>query len=430
MKFRSPFVFGNAEPEQRAAMPGVNVVHASGDGWLNQLVGVGSMSSTGERVTIDAALGVPAVFASVNFLSGTIAGLPLHVYRKKDGGAEKVGGTLSDILAHAANDEQSAFDFRHGLMQSVFTNGRGLAYIDRNAAGNPINLDLLDPNDVTVKMGPDLRKRYQYREGRRTKYYEAADIIDIPFMVKPDRVSHISPILKNAEAIGLSLAAMKYGAKVFQNGGLPPLVLEGQFASAESAARAVEDLTRSIAKKWQNGDPAVALPNGYSVKALGFKPDEMQLVDLQRWCVEQIARIYSLPPTFLQDLTNGTHSNTEQQDLHFVKHTLRRWLQQVEQEMNLKLIGRGRRSTYVKFNVDGLLRGDYMARMTGNAKAITTGQLTPNEARALEDRPSLTGGDELFIQGANVPVKAQAKAKPGGMSAKVDKGDGGNPDDD
>jgi len=133
----------------------------------------------------------------------------------------------------------------------------------------------------------------------------------------------------------------------------------------------------------------------------------MQLIELQRFCIEQIARIYSLPPVFLQDLSNGTYSNVEQQDLHFVKHTLRRWIEQTEQEMNLKLFGR-ESNKEVRFNVDSLLRGDLKTRMEGHATSIQNGIKTPNEVREIEGLDPQESGDDLMIQGATVPISVQS----------------------
>lgn len=150
----------------------------------------------------------------------------------------------------------------------------------------------------------------------------------------------------------------------------------------------------------------MALPLGHELKSIGFSPEQMQLLNLQQFCIEQIARIYSLPPVFLQDLSKGTYSNVEQQDLHFVKHTLRRWIEQTEQEMNLKLFGRASDMT-VRFNVDSLLRGDLKTRMEAHATAIQNGIKTPNEIRDHEGLEPLPGGDDLMIQGATVPITMQ-----------------------
>jgi HK97 family phage portal protein len=144
---------------------------------------------------------------------------------------------------------------------------------------------------------------------------------------------------------------------------------------------------------------------GHEMKTIGFNPNEMQLIELQRFSIEQIARIYSLPPVFLQDLTHGTFSNTEQQDLQFVKHTVKRWIEQVEQEMNLKLFPRGSKQ-YVEFNVDGLLRGDFKTRMEAHATSIQNA--IPNEVRTIENMAPQEGGGNLMVQGATVPIQAQA----------------------
>jgi len=122
-----------------------------------------------------------------------------------------------------------------------------------------------------------------------------------------------------------------------------------------------------------------------------------------------------LPPVFLQDLTHGTFSNTEQQDLHFVKHTVKRWVEQTEAEMNLKLFGRNS-AQYVEFNVDGLLRGDFKTRMEAHATSIQNGIRTPNEVRDIENLPPMDEGDNLMIQGATVPIAAQV----GGLNADTD----------
>ena len=156
----------------------------------------------------------------------------------------------------------------------------------------------------------------------------------------------------------------------------------------------------------KEGRQALTLPHGLEIKPIGSDPEKTQLLETQRFCVEQIARIYSLPPTFLQDLTHGTYSNTEQQDLHFAKHTLKRWVEQFEQELNLKLFGR-ESDMFVEFSMDGLLRGDFKARMDGYAQGIQNGVMTPNEARRMENRPEMDAGNELMIQGATVPIKNQ-----------------------
>ena len=251
------------------------------------------------------------------------------------------------------------------------------------------------------------RKFYDVRIGSQlTKTYAATDIIDIPFMLEHDFVDHRGPIATNRDAIGMAIAASRYGSKAFQSGGVPPAVMTGPFQSGAAASRASEDVANTMAKLARDGRPVMALPLGHELKAIGFAPEQMQLLELQRFSIEQIARIYNLPPIFLQDLTHGTFSNTEQQDLHFVKHTVKRWVEQTEAELNLKLFGRGS-PFFCEFNLDGLMRGDLKTRMEAHATAIQNGIRTPNEVRKIESMPPLLGGDDLMIQGATVPLATQ-----------------------
>lgn len=353
-------------------------------------------------VTIDRALGVPAVWDAVNFLSGTLASLPISVYRTQNGVKTVVENSLTSILHDAPNDEQSSFDFRKGFFDNVFTGGRGVAYIERNNAGLVVNLWPFDPATVKVKRKAG-RKVYEVRDGVGLKTYEASEVIDVPFMLKSDMLTHRGPIMQGKDAIAMMIAATNYGSKAFQSGGLPPMVLSGPFQSGAAARRASDDIAQTTVNLAKENKPILAMPSGHELKALGFNAEQMQLLELQRFSIEQIARIYALPPIFLQDLSKGTFANTEQQDLHFVKHTLHRWVKQFEQELTLKLFGR-EPLFKVEMNLDGLLRGDIRTRMEAHARAIANGIYSPAHAAKIEDQPFRQEADIILVQGAMVPI--------------------------
>lgn len=365
-------------------------------------------------VSMEEALGVPAVWAAVNFLAGTIAGLPLNVFQRDSKGVKKKvkstpANPIVPMLHDAVNDGLSSFQWRYDMFATgILTEGRFVTYIERDERDQPINLFPLP--GATVERLTNGRKRYKHSAGGKATFYDESEVLDLTFMLRGDLLSHRSPLRQCAVAIGKAVNANEYGSKTFKNGGLPPLSLQGPFGSKEAASRASKDVAEATRQTAKDGGSVLVMPVGHELNPLGPEPDKMQMVESQRFAVEEIARIYSLPPTFLQDLTNGTFSNTEQQDLHFVKHTLKRWIEQLEQEMNLKFFGRGS-SRFVEFNVDGLLRGDYKTRMEGNSTAIQTGQITPNEARALDNREPMPGGDKLFIQGATVPLDGHTGAQ-------------------
>lgn len=395
--------FWNRKTEERSA----TVTQSSPD--FLEIFGI-QTTAADVVVTTETALGVPAIWAAVNFISGTIAGLPLDLFEVTGDDRQKVKNTpLSRILHDAVTDETSSFEWRKGLFTSVLTGGRAFTFIERSPLGDVINLWPLNPAQVTVKMERG-RKFYTYKEaGSAPKRYEAAEIIDIPFMMKADGVGHRGPIAANRDVVALAIAATNFGSKFFQNGGVPPFAVTGGFKSGAAMGRAADDFAAAIRKSAKEQRQALVLPDGMEIKSIGTDAEKSQLVELKKFCIEEFARVYSLPPTFLQDLSHGTFSNTEQQDLHFVKHTLKRWVEAFEQELNLKLFGRGERKFFVEMNMDGLLRGDFKTRMEGYATAINTGQIMPNEARRLENRPPDPAGDVLLMQGAMVPLGTPGK---------------------
>lgn len=353
-------------------------------------------------VTIEAALAVPAIWAAVNFLSKTLAAIPIKAYIKSDAGRTVVAGDLtSSLFNFAANDELTAFDMRRGFWQDVFTYGRGLAFIERNGAGDPINLWPLEVSKVTVSRRAG-RTLYNYTDGGRTVTYAASEVLDLCFMPGASFQSARSPIYTHADTVKLALAITQYGGRFFQNGGVPAFTITGNFGSASAAGRASEDLQAAILQMAENQRNGIALPAGHELKALGLDPEKMQMVDAQRFLVEQFARIWQMPPAFLWDLTHGTFSNVEQQDLQLVKHVITPWVVGFENQVNLKIYGRTDRATYLEKSLDGLMRGDLVSRSDALSKKIASGQMTPNEARALDNRPDLPGGDGLLVQGAMV----------------------------
>lgn len=384
-------------PEERiiTTIPGIERPGSN----MFQVLGLGTV--TLPVVNIETALTVPAYLAGVSFLSRSLAALPLHAYRKTDKGAEKIAGGLETLIHEAPNKEWTSFKLRQYFWQQVFTGGRGLLYVERSGS-NITGLYPVNPSCASVKRSAIGVTTYTI-DG---KDYPASDIIDVPFMLRADGVSHYGPVVLGAPALQLALAMGTYGAKFFAGGGVPPLALVGPMpAGPEAMKRAMADVQRSIDSAKDSDKPLFPIPPGYELKPVGFDPEKGQMTDARRFSVEEIARVLQIPPVFLQDLTHGTFTNTEQQDLHLVKHLIGQWVQAFEEELNLKLFGQRNGGRYVEHNLDGLMRGDFVTRMNGLGQAVQNALLSPDEARALENRPAKGGNaDKLFIQGATVPI--------------------------
>jgi len=367
----------------------------------------GGSVESGEKVTTETALGVPAIFGAVNFLSGTLASLPKHVYEHdKEKGRKRIRTDIATILSNSPAEGWTAFNWFKYAFDQVLTEGRFVAYIERNAPGRVVNLWPLEAAQTEVEK-KGLRKVYHYTENGTRRTYTADQVIDLTFALKPDQVGARNPIQTVRETVGLAIAVEKYAARFFGAGGVPPLALTGPFQTPKGLERGSNEVWDAIKRLVKQRRNVLTIPAGHEIKAIGVEPDKSQLIEVRRFMKEELATVYSLPPVFIQDLTHGTFSNTEQQDLHLVKHTIRRWVVALEQELNLKLFGRRNTSRYVEVNLDGLLRGDFKARMEGYAKGIQNAILTPNEARASENRVADGEGDTLLIQGATVPLGSQ-----------------------
>lgn len=363
-------------------------------------------SSSGAATPAQALTATP-VFAAVDFLSSAMATMSRHVMRKDGEGAVRVTGGIANLLDGNINDEWSSFRWVKYCFWQKLTGGRAFTWIER-PNGQILNLWPLDPCNVEVKR-IDGRTVYEYTENGRRIIYPAADIIDQPFALESDQLTHISPLDKGRTAIGLILAMEKYASGFFAGGGVPPLALEGPLpVGGEGMKRMMADVNRAIDGAKSEKKPVFPMPPGYTLKSVGFEPEKGQMTEARRFQVEEIARLYNLPPWFLQDLTHANFANSENQDLHLVKHTLAHHVRAFEQELNLKLFGRRNQSRWVEINMDSLLRGDFKTRADGVARLIQSGVYTPNDGRkyigglGASDDPN---ADKLFIQGATVPLE-------------------------
>ncbi len=395
------FEFRRVEQRASAENP---LVPVSASNFL-QLFGINAVNLP--HISTDTALAVPAVNAAVNFLSRTMAALPKHAYKKTGDGPKRVDGKLENIVHENPNPTMGAFKFWHYFWTQVFTGGRGLAWIER-LNGQVSALWPLDPTKTTIKRD-GFTLIYEYDK----KQYRGEDVIDIPYMLQPDQTKHWGPINLAAKAIQLALAMNDFGSTFFAGGGVPPLAMVGPLpAGPEAMQRAMNDMNRVIGEARKAGKSVFPMPPGYELKQVGIDPDKGQMTEARRFQIEEIARAFQLPPVFLQDLSRATFSNAEQQDLHLVKWLLSQWALALESEMNLKIFGSVRNSRYVEHNLDGVLRGDFKTRMDGYASAIQHGVLMPNEARALENREDVDGGDKLYMQGAMLPIDKVGEDKP------------------
>ena len=371
--------------------------------------------SAGKRVNERSAMQMTAVYSCVRILAEAVAGLPLHLYRyKEDGGKEKgIDHPLYLLLHDEPNPEMSSFVFRETLMTHLLLWGNAYAQIIRNGKGEVIALYPLMPDRMTVDRDRDGKLYYEYTVSTD----DAPTVKGTVVRLKPSDVLHIpglgfdglvgySPIAMAKNAIGMAIACEEYGAKFFANGAAPGGVLEHPGT--------IKDPGR-VRESWQstfggsgNANKIAVLEEGMKYTPIGISPEQAQFLETRKFQINEIARIFRVPPHMVGDLEKSSFSNIEQQSLEFVKYTLEPWLVRWEQSIQRTLFSPEEKKQYfAKFNVEGLLRGDYASRMSGYATARQNGWMSANDIRELEnmDRiPAEDGGDLYLINGNMLPL--------------------------
>ena len=367
-------------------------------------------ANSGKRVTDRTALQHIAVYACVRVLSEAIAQLPLHVYKYNDKGKERVlQHPLYFLLHDQPNPEMTSFVFRETLMSHLLIYGNAYAQIIRNGRGDVIGLYPLMPDKMKVDRDEKNRLIYIYSryDEANPNLKEQGDII-----LYADEILHIpglgfdglvgySPIALAKNAIGISIACEDYGASFFGNNANPSGVLEhpGVIKNPDKLRDAWHR-----AYGGRNAHKVAVLEEGVKFTPISIPNNEAQFLETRKFQIEEIARMYRVPLHMISDLDHATFSNVEHLSLDFVKYSLDPWIVRWEQSLQKALLSDSEKGRYfIKFNVDGLLRGDYASRMQGYSIGIQNGFLCPNDVRELEDMnliPEEKGGFTYMVNGS------------------------------
>ena len=372
-------------------------------------------TSSGKRVNERSAMQMTAVYSCVRILSEAVASLPLHVYRNTDIGTEKaIDHPLYTILHDEPNPEMTSFVFRETLMTHLLLWGNAYAQIIRNGKGEVIALYPLMPDRMSVDRDENGQLYYEYLVSsddapvnkKSIVRLSPSDVLHIPGLGFDGLVGY-SPIAMAKNAIGLAIATEEYGSKFFANGAAPSGVLEHP-GTIKDPNRIRESWQQTFGGSQNSGKIAV-LEEGMKYTPISISPEQAQFLETRKFQINEIARIFRVPPHMVGDLEKSSFSNIEQQSLEFVKYTLDPWVSRWEQSIVRTLLTpEEKKKYYVKFNVDGLLRGDYQSRMNGYAIGRQNGWMSANDIRELEnlDRiPTEEGGDLYLINGNMLPLK-------------------------
>ena len=372
-------------------------------------------STSGKHVNERTSMQMTAVYSCVRILSEAIASLPLNtfVYTENGGKEKAISHPLYHLLHDEPNPEMSSFIFRETLMTHLLLWGNAYAQVIRNGKGEVIALYPLMPDRMTVDRDKNGHLYYKYTKSNEdaptmengSVILSPADVLHIPGLGFDGLVGY-SPIAMAKNAIGLAIAAEEYGSKFYANGAAPSGVLEHP-GTLKDPGRVRESWQATFGGS-ANANKVAVLEEGMKYTPISISPNEAQFLETRKFQINEIARIFRVPPHMVGDLEKSSFSNIEQQSLEFVKYTLDPWVIRWEQALYRTLLSEEEKKTvFFKFNVEGLLRGDYASRMNGYATARQNGWMSANDIRELEDLdriPAELGGDLYLVNGNMLPL--------------------------
>ena len=363
--------------------------------WLTGLFGT---SKTGVQVSEDNALTFSAVYAAVRIISETIASIPLNVY-VYDGETRVIAREhpIQKLLAHTPNTVSSSFTFPESMAANLVLHGNAYAKIEFNAAGRPISLTPLNPMLVEVKI-VDGEKVYVFNEKTTYLDYEIIHVVGLSF----NGLTGKSPLTVAREAVAIGLAAQEYGARFYSNGANTGGIITAPGRLSIDAINRLKQSWNRANGGLSNSHGTAILEEGMKYEKIGLDPEAAQFLQSRKFQVNEIARIFRIPPSYLADLENSsTRANVEQQAIQFVRDCVTPYVRRFEVEFNRKLFREDEPNYYAYFTMEGLMRGDLQGRYQAYATARQWGWLSVNDIRDLENLNPVEGGD-VYLQPLNM----------------------------
>lgn len=348
-------------------------------------------TAAGKAVTHETALEVSAVYGSVRILSDGVSTLPIDSYIRQDGVRKPFRPKPSWLYFEQGRLRKTQAIGQ--IMTSLLLDGNAFIATYRDGAGKVTQLDPLDPTQVQVQKDKSTGLPY-YEIGQQR--FGPMEILHIPGMMLPGELRGVSPVTAARETISLSLAATEFGAAFFGNGALPGMTAEVPGQLSPEGVKALKAAWDEAHRGAGNSHKLAVLTEGAKFNKVTVSPDDAQFLQTRGFQVADIARIYGVPPHLLADASGSTSwgSGLQEQNTAYVQHSLRPWVERLEESFAWLMTTEAYPpATFVKFNVDGLLRGDHQRRMTAYVQGIQYGIYSVNEVRTWEDLPPIEGGD-------------------------------------
>ena len=355
----------------------------------------------------DSAQSVAACYAAVGAISEAIGSLPLHLYKRaEDDRIKAVDHSLYAVLHHAPNDQQSAVEFREWMTAAMLLRGNSFARIERGYDGQVRALLPLQPDRVNILRKGDRIGGYDYtdRDGK-TERLLPGEVFHLRHRAGTDPLIGISPIQAARAVLELALAEAEHGNATFRNGAkLGGILSFPQKLKPEQRTALKESWSTQYSGAGNAGRTPV-LEEGVTYQPVSMTLEDSEYTAARRFSVEEVARLFKIPPVLIGDLSHSTYSNSTEMMRWFITTTLKRHMAAWEGAISRQLLtDAGRRIYYPEFNAEGMLRGDSANRAAFYASGINAGWMLPSEARQLENLPTIAGIDDKPTEAKPTPA--------------------------
>lgn len=369
---------------------------------LNNFLLAGSDKSL-SAVNPNTALTFSTVFACVRVIAESIATLPLFVY-KRDGNnkIKAINHPLYSLLHDAPNNECTSVSFIESLITQILLVGNGFVEIVRDNFNIVKELHLIDSNKIRIFRDTNNTILFEYNSDGVLITLSKSQVMHIAGLGW-NGIIGLSPISMMRKQITTGLHQDNFALDFFSNGVKKVPIISHPSRLNQDAKK---NLKESFREAWEKG--IVVLEEGMKIDPITMNLSDAQFLESRRFSVEEICRIFRVPPHLIGDLSRSTNNNIEHQSIEFVTHTIRPWCVRIEKALNSYLLNHlEKKKYYIEFNLDGLLRGATLTRQQANQIKLNNGVLTRNEWRRQENLNEVEDeyGNDYFCSQQIRPIR-------------------------
>lgn len=378
---------------------------------MQQLIDFLGLHDTKEK-----ALSEATYFACLKVLSESIGKLPLKLlkHNEDEGVVTARGHPLYFALHDRPNPYMTSTTFWSTMEQN--RNHHGDAYAWIKGAGSKTSLWILPSEDVEIwyddqKILSDVPDIYYiYSHGGKLYKFSSEQIIHVKTSSSFDGIKGISVREQLKTTISGNIKSQKMLNQMYKSGFTAKAVVQYTADLTGENLKKFKEMIEDFAGSDLDDEEVkniIPIPVGTTLTPLNVKLADSQFIDIKKYSALQIASVFGIKPNQIGDYEKSSYASAEAQQLSFYVDTLLYILKQYEEELNYKLLSREEIDAgyYFKFNVAVILRADLKTQIETLSQAVSNFIYTPNEARALLDKPAKPGGDKLLGNGASIPVE-------------------------